>query len=89
MPFTPIDWCHLRTFLGATYAYLEVPFTRIFVDFDGFCFVLRVRLFIGLTVNTIECSRAVFKVVSQHVCMSRGTEENHENLRLAGLHVEL
>lgn len=34
MPFAPIDGCH--------YAYLEVQFTLIFVDLDGFCFVIRV-----------------------------------------------
>ena len=65
MPFASIDGCHLCIFI-------EVPFTIIFVDLDGFCFVIRVSFvywFVTeqLTVNMTESSRAVFKVLSQHV----------------------
>jgi hypothetical protein len=77
VPFTPIDGCHLRIFLGGPYAYLEVPFTPIFVDLDGFCFAVRgsfvYRFTIEqLTVNMTDSSRAVFKALTQHVWRDGG-----------------
>lgn len=54
-----------------------MPFTFIFVDLDGFCFVIGVSFVYWfvikqLAVNMTESSRAVFKVLSQHVWRDGG-----------------